>query len=173
MLKEKKIIIRMERENDISSVDILLRETFETEDESSLVAALRDKGKFISLVALKDDKVVGHVFFSPAPIKSPKRNYDAITLAPVAVKPEFQNRGIGTSLIQEGLAECERQGHTIVTVLGHPEYYPRFGFTIASRKNIFPPFSAPDEAFMVLEIQEGALKEKWGIVQYPPEFEGL
>ncbi len=98
---------------------------------------------------------------------------DALALAPVAILPSYQNQGIGTILIEKGLNESRKQGHQIVTVLGHPEYYPRFGFVMASSKGIEAPFSWSDEAFMILILQEGALNGVKGVVSYPPEFGGF
>jgi putative acetyltransferase len=116
---------------------------------------------------------VGHVFFSPTPIQTENGLIDALSLAPVAVRPQKQRKKVGALLIEKGLEICKEKGHRVIIVLGHPEYYPRFGFVPASSKGIKPPFTVPDEAFMIIELQEGALKGAEGVVSYPPEFEGV
>ncbi len=83
---------------------------------------------YISLVAEVGGEVVGHIFFSPVKVESADSAHDAIALGPMAVLPEFQGRGVGSRLVREGLEECLKQDHEVVFVLGHPEYYPRFGF---------------------------------------------
>jgi putative acetyltransferase len=88
----------------------------------------------------------------------------------MAVLPEHQRRGVGSLLVRAGLEECRRAGHGCVVVLGHPEYYPRFGFVPASRHGLAWEHSAPDEAFMVLALRDGALDGLGGVVRYAPEF---
>ncbi len=88
----------------------------------------------------------------------------------IAVLPEYQRQGIGGQIIRAGLEECRKLGHAIVVVLGHPTYYPRFGFVPTKLKGISCEFEAPAEAFMVLEIREGALAGRGGIVRFQPEF---
>jgi len=95
----------------------------------------------------------------------------ALALAPLGVHQDYQCMGIGASLIEEGLEECRRLGHRIVIVVGHPGYYPRFGFTRAKEAGIVPPFSCPDNAFMALPLEPGALDGIGGIVRYPEAFD--
>jgi putative acetyltransferase len=102
-------------------------------------------------------------------VKDEGRSHEALALAPMAVTPDLQRRGIGSALVRRGLDEARRLGHGVVIVLGHPEYYPRFGFTRGSAHGIRPPFEAPDDAFLVLELREGALARVRGEVDYPPE----
>lgn len=160
-------------EADFSQIDEVLRQAFKQDEEANLVRDLRKNRDYIGLVALHDNKIVGHCFFSPAPIKTSQGLVDALALAPVAVRPSCQNKGVGTLLIQNGLEECKAQGISIVIVLGHPSYYPRFGFISTYNNKITAPFEVPEEAFMVLELQEGSLASVRGVVQYPPEFEGV
>jgi putative acetyltransferase len=89
----------------------------------------------------------------------------------MAVLPDFQRQGIGTALVKEGVRRCREMGFDAVVVLGHPEYYPRFGFTKASTLGLTNEYEA-DEAFMVLELQSGSLKEVQGLVRYAREFAG-
>lgn len=91
----------------------------------------------------------------------------------MAVLPECQRQGIGSLLVREGLRECQRIGHEIVVVLGHPEYYPRFGFVPASSKGLRSEYDVPDEVFMVAELTPGALKGRTGLVKYHPEFNAV
>ena len=91
----------------------------------------------------------------------------------MAVHPEFQKQGIGSKLVQQGLVRCRKLGHQLIVVVGHPDYYPRFGFTSARAKGLEAPFPVPDEAFMVVELTEGGLNMITGMVRYPPEFEGV
>ncbi|MBN1761926.1 MAG: N-acetyltransferase [Methanomicrobia archaeon] len=171
------IHIRPEKPDDIESIDELTRLAFEGEDEANLTAAIRASDYFIpalSLVALDDtDQTVGHILFSPITIESSERSVEALALAPMAVLPEYQNRGIGSLLIQHGLAACKKLGYTIVVVVGHPEYYPRFGFKPARDYGLEVPFEVPDEAFMVCELVPGALKNVQGVVKYSPAFDSV
>ncbi|MDD3248146.1 MAG: N-acetyltransferase [Methanosarcina sp.] len=119
-------------------------------------------------------KIVGHILFFPIRIKSEEgKEKETISLAPLAVRPEFQKPGIGGELKKEGLKVCRELGYDSVALFGHPEYYPRFGFKQASTWSIKDPFGAPDEAFMALELKKGALEGAGGVVEYPEEFNSL
>jgi predicted N-acetyltransferase YhbS len=208
---------------------------FGQENEARLVENLRKSRSFdfqLSLVAVKEGRVVGHILFSPVtissllkkafssgcskmprckaleilrseaylgvrrnkpapcltrgrmretqqigvfqqPVKTEREAVPAVALAPMAVRPEFQNQGIGSRLVREGLEQCRKLGHKIVVVVGHPNYYPRFGFASARAKGLEAPFPVPDEAFMVKELEGGALDGTVGMVEYPPEFDGV
>jgi putative acetyltransferase len=168
------IHIRPENPEDIVRIDELTRLAFQGVDEANLIAAIRDSTYFVpelSLVAVDDDRVVGHILFSLITIESSEKSVEALALAPMAVLPEYQNRGIGTLLVQHGLAACKKLGYSIVIVVGHPEYYPRFGFRPARDCGIKAPFEVPDEAFMVCELVTGALKNVSGVVKYSPAFD--
>jgi len=111
--------------------------------EAQLVDALRRDGDFIpelSLFAVDEGRIVGHILFPPVTISSSEENVAALALAPMAVLPEFQGCGIGSRLVREGLAACRRLGHRIVVVVGHPAYYPKFGFSPARAQGIDVPF---------------------------------
>jgi putative acetyltransferase len=165
------MIIRAETPGDRKSVHRVNELAFPTPSEADLVDALRENAHpYISLVAIDEDQVVGHIFFSPVTIESASDSFTAMGLAPMAVLPEYQRRGIGTLLVREGLQECRRIGHDVVVVLGHPEYYPRFGFVRASSKGLRSEYDVPDEVFMVAELTTGALKGRTGLVKYHPEF---
>ncbi|MGH9907037.1 MAG: GNAT family N-acetyltransferase, partial [Pyrinomonadaceae bacterium] len=140
-------------------------------DEATIVDALRKAASpHISLVAVTNGQVVGHIFFSPVKIEADEVVHRALGLAPMAVLPEWQRRGIGSQLVREGLKECQRIGFEIVVVIGHAKYYPRFGFRPAREKGLSCQFEVPDEVFMVAELSTGALNGVTGLVKYRPEF---
>lgn len=149
---------------------------FGREAEAGLVDALRDSPEFVpalSLVAERDGRVVGHALLSRIAIQTAEGDVPALALAPVAVHPEFQNQGIGTALVREGLERARALGHRIVVVVGHPNYYPRFGFAPARPQGLEAPFPIADPPFMALELVPGALDGVRGTVVYPPAFEGV
>jgi putative acetyltransferase len=168
--------IRAEIGEDRPAIYEVNKLAFGQEKEPRLVDALRESDDFISelsLVAVKEGKVVGHILFNPMVIETKIGLVRVLGLAPLAVLPEFQRHGIGSELVRKGLEECQHFGHEVVVVIGHPEYYPRFGFSSARAKGLEAPFEVPDEAFMVLEIKEGALEGISGTIKLPPAFEGL
>jgi len=139
-----------------------------------MVGQLRDNPRFIpelSLVALNGDMVVGHILFFPIDIVTADDRKTSLSLAPLAVHPDHQGKGIGGSLVLEGLSVARSLGFDSVIVTGHPAYYPRFGFKPASEWDIRSPVEAPDEAFMALELTEGGLEGKAGVVEYPREYD--
>jgi putative acetyltransferase len=165
------LIIRAETEADYPAVHEVNERAFGRAGEADLVDALRRNAEpQISLVGEIDERVVGHIFFSPVLIESEASRFTALGLAPMAVLPEFQNQSIGSQLVRRGLEECRSLGHEVVVVLGHPGYYPRFGFVPAKRKGLWCEYDVPDEAFMVVELRVGALAGRRGVVKYRPEF---
>jgi putative acetyltransferase len=163
--------IRPEQPEDIAAIHRVNQLAFGQEAEAELVDKLRtNKKAVLSLVAVSNDQVVGHILFSPVTIENENESFPALGLAPVAVLPEWQNRGIGSQLIRAGLDECRRAGHACVVVLGHPEYYPRFGFVTASRYGVGCEYNVADEKFMLIELQAGSLQGRKGIAKYQPEF---
>ncbi len=168
------ITIRPERKEDFEAIHQLNLLAFKGEDEAKLVLRIRQSASFIpelSLVALKKDLLVGHILFSPIIIETQKGAVSALALAPMAVRPEFQNQGVGSELVRQGLEECRQMGHGVVIVVSHPTYYPRFGFSQAKKRGLNPPFPVPDEAFMVFELTPGGLRGISGEVKYPPAFD--
>jgi putative acetyltransferase len=164
------VSIRPESRDDINHIRTVHRLAFGGHDEARLVDALRAEGySRVSLVADSEGRVVGHVLFSDLPIVTPERTIPSLSLAPLAVIPEHQRQGIGSSLVGEGLRICAKQGHRIVIVLGHPAFYPRFGFSARLAERLRAPFSG--ESFMALELVPGALVGVDGEVQYPPPFD--
>jgi putative acetyltransferase len=172
--EESMSTIRTEQAEDHESIRRVVELAFGQPNEADLVDALRTHAHpHISLVAVLDGQVVGHIFFSPVSIESDGDAFAAIGLAPMAVLPDYQNKGIGTELVWAGLRECKRLGHEVVVVLGHPEYYPRFGFVPASQRGIRSEYDVPDEVFMVAELTPGALKGREGLAKYHPEFSNV
>ena len=172
------INIRVEQELDYKIVEDVIENAFlnaELTDnqEHNLVNRLRKSSEFIpelSLVAEIDNKIVGHILFTKINIESNKGSFESLALAPLSVLLDYQNKGIGKALINYGLEVAKNLGYESVVVLGHENYYPKFGFKKASEFDIKPPFEVPDEAFMVLELKENGLKNVSGIVEYSNAF---
>lgn len=123
-----------------------------------------------SLVAVSDQEIVGHIYFSDLPIETPEGTIPGSSLAPMCVKPTLQRTGIGAALVRKGLEICRDRGYVAVIVLGHPAYYPRFGFSAAVAADLASPYSNAGEAFMAHELIPGALTGVRGTVRYPDAF---
>ena len=163
--------IRPETSSDRAAVFRVNRDAFGQDAEANLVDALRAGGySRVSLVAELDSQVVGHVLFSHLPIRTPDRVVESLSLAPMAVLPAFQRRGIGSALVKEGLRTARTQGHRSVVVLGHRAFYPRFGFSAELAEPLASPFSDAGEHWMALELVPGALAGVVGRVEYPAPF---
>jgi len=166
--------IRAETSADITAIRRVNIAAFGREDEANLVDRLRGQAHTFSFVAVEAEAIVGHSFFSPVTIAGNCADELLILgLAPMAVLPNYQRQGIGTLLIQHGLMTCAQAGCHAIVVLGHPTYYPRFGFVPAKQKGLQCEYTVPEEAFMVLELQVGALATCAGTVIYSPEFKQL
>lgn len=171
---QENIIIRIEREADFSAVYEINSKAFETTVEALLVNKLRKSGiPLISLVSELDDKLVGHILFSQAHIISENSRIEIMALAPMAVLPEYQGQSIGSELVKHGLKLCIQNGFKAVAVLGHPEYYPRFGFEPSINLNISCSYDVPEEVFMIMELKRGFLKNVAGQVEYHKLFNEL
>ncbi len=165
-------VVRRETLADYTAVRCVHRLAFGRDDEARLVDALRDGGyATASLVAEVGAEVVDHILFSPLPIETERGIIDALSLAPLAVVPSHQRKGIGWLLVTEGLRACREDGHRIVVVLGQPGFYPRFGFSAKLAARLKAPYSG--ETFMALELMPHALPGIEGAVRYPPPFENL
>jgi putative acetyltransferase len=149
------------------------QEAFGRPNEARLVQALRHSRAFIpelSLVALDGPRLVGHILFTRIVVRSRADARQALALAPMAVRPAFQRCDIGSLLVRQGLEDARTLAHRVVIVVGHPGYYPRFGFVPAEPLGIRAPFPVSRGAFMVLGLQPDALQGFHGEVEYPPEF---
>ena len=170
------IRIREERPKDISEVRKLNEEAFMRANGRAHEADLDDRlrlscASILSLVAVKDEQIVGHIIFSPVRSEG-KMTVDGMGLAPMAVLPELQHQGIGSRLVRAGIEILKSQSSPFIMVLGHPEYYPRFGFEPASHRRIRSQWEGvPDEAFMILILNENAMSGVHGVARYRGEFD--
>ena len=161
--------IRVEQFSDADGIRTLNRQAFEGEAEAKLVDLLREHGRnIVSLVAVNQGQVVGQVLFTEVSV-TPSTSFKGVGLAPLAVLPSFQNCGIGTELGHKGLALCRDLGYDYALVLGHTNYYPRFGFKKASDFGIGNDYNV-DDPFMALEFKPGVLGSFKGVAHYAPEF---
>lgn len=173
---KQQIILRQEQSRDFGEVFTVHSQAFGSENEARLVNNLRNNLKVflpeLSIVALLNDKIVGHILFTRIVID--KNGHDAaesLALAPVAVAPAYQKMGIGSKLINKGLEVAAQTGFRSVIVLGHENYYPKFGFLPAEKWDIKAPFDVPSNVFMAIELVKDGLKNISGTVVYPREFE--
>jgi len=162
----------MEEECDRVAVRSVNLAAFQSPFEADLVDILREHASpVVSLVAEEDEDIVGHIMFSPVSLTG-HPGIRAMGLGPVAVAPHHQRTGIGTRLVQTGLEHCRQRGFHAAVVLGHPEYYPRFGFLPSSRYGISSDFNVPEPVFMALELQPDSLSGRTGTIKYHPAFSG-
>lgn len=175
----RNLIIRKEILSDYDRVIELTAKAFETMpfsdgNEDKLVENLHKANTFIpelSLVAELDRQLVGHILFTPMVIDNGQQQFQSLVLGPVSVLPEFQKQGIGGQLMLAGHQKAKELGFQSVILIGHPEYYPRFGYKPASRWGIKTLIPLPsDDVFMAVELTEGALTGVSGMVVFPPEF---
>ena len=167
-------LIREETAADHYAIRKVNELAFHGDQEARLVDALRNDGAVIlSLLAIENDEIVGHILFSHLTIDADTGVLHAVSLAPMAVLPEYQRRGIGSALVRRGLEICRERGYSIVVVLGHPEYYPRFGFSAELAKNLHSPYSRVRAAWMAVELAPSALRGVKGEVRYPRAFDAV
>lgn len=165
--------IRQETPADFAGVQEVNKRAFGGSAEAQLVNVLRAANKVVvSLVAVHERRVVGHILFSPVTVTHTPEGFRAVGLAPMSVLPEFQNRGIGSRLVRQGLEACRQAGYHAAVVLGHVQYYPRFGFRRANDYGLDNEYNAAD-SFMVMELKEGVLQRIRGLVKYAPEFHNV
>lgn len=160
--------LRPEREGDEAAIAAVIEAAFPTDGEACLVQLLRQAGRLtLSFVAECDDAIVGHIAFSPVTLDGQPCN--ALGLAPVAVQPSHQGRGLGSKLITQGIAACRAGGFAFVVVLGEPDYYHRFGFVTASASGLRNVYGV-DEPFMVLPLDSDAMPQVGGLIEYDAAF---
>ena len=163
------MIVRAENAAERSAIRSINEAAFGGQDEADLVDRLRADGLvLVSLVAEMQQRIVGHILFSRMSIETTGSSVSAVALAPMAVLPEHQRRGIGGQLIRHGLNLLRARGERIVIVVGHSDYYPRFGFSSEKARSIEGPF--PRDVFMAMELSPGALNGVHGRVTYPAAF---
>ena len=172
------ILIRQENNSDYQKVFDITKQAFSSleignHDEQYLVERLRKSSTFIprlSLVAVCEDEIVGHILLTKLKIKNESTEFESLSLAPISVLPEFQNKGIGGKLIKEAHAIAKELGYKSIILIGHEDYYPRFGYELTSKYGIKLPFEAPEKNCMVIELQKNGLNGVSGTVEYPKEF---
>jgi len=167
------MLIRGEERGDWALVHAVNESAFPTPAEANLVDALREQAEpLVSLVAEDHGAIVGHILFSPVSL-SGHSSLKIMGLGPMAVAPEHQRKGIGTALVRGGLEQCRTLGIGAVVVLGHPSYYPRFGFSPSSRFGIGCEYDVPEEVFMVVELESGFLRGASGKITYHGAFKNV
>lgn len=168
------VTIRKERPEDIGPIRAVNDKAFGQPQEGRLVDLLRENGGVVlSLVAIVNDRVVGHILYSPVSVDADGKRTSGAGLGPVAVLPEHQRQGIGSRLITTGNRTLRGDGCPFVVVLGHPEYYPRFGFERASSYGVTCEWEVPDGAFMILVLDERAVTGISGVATYRQEFSSV
>ncbi len=172
------IKIRQENNSDHQKVFDLTKQAFalleiSNHDEQYLVERLRKSSTFIpelSLVAESDGGIVGHIMLTKIKIANEKQSFDSLVLAPVSVLPEFQNKGIGGKLIEKAHLKAKELGYKSVVLVGHENYYPKFGYELTSKYRIKLSFDAPEKNCMVVELVRDGLKGVSGVTEFPKEF---
>jgi putative acetyltransferase len=165
------IEIREERPDDVAAVRDLNRRAFGQDQEGNIVDALRANGAaLLSLVAMLNDRVVGHIMYSPAVIAG---RVKGAALGPMAVLPEYQRHGIGSKLIEAGNRKLKDAGCPFIIVVGHADYYPQFGFRPASEYGVQCEWDVPDDVFMLLVLNEAKMAGVSGLAKYRHEFSSV
>lgn len=162
------IEIREEGPDDVAAVRALNRRAFGQDLEGDIVDALRSNGaSVLSLVATRNGQVVGHILYSPVSVGG---DVTGAALGPMSVLPEHQRRGIGSQLVETGNRRLKEAGCPFILLVGHPDFYPRFGFTPASSHGIVCEWEVPDDAFLLLVLDEARMRGVSGLARYRPEF---
>lgn len=186
------VLVRPERSDDLTAIRDIHTLAFGRPDEAALVDAIRQTPDFIpelSLVAEADEpvsshgsRIVGHILFTPVtveptetfkPFAGEREASKLLGLGPVSVRPRYQRRGIGGQLVQTGLAFSTSMEWPGVVVLGHPNWYPTFGFVPAVQFGLLPPFEVPEDVFLAMSLQPRGLSNMRGKVNYLPPFLNL
>ena len=172
------MLIREELVKDYEEVEKVIEESFKTaefsdNEEHNLVKRLRKSDEFIkelSLVSEDNNRIIGHILLTKALIRDTNKITKTLALAPLSVLPEYQKCGIGKGLMNKAIEVARKLGYKSIVVLGHENYYPKFGFKKASMYGVKAPFEVPDEAYMILELIPNALNGVSGVVEYSKAF---
>ena len=169
-----KLIVRDERHTDIAAIADVVRAAFGHDDEAELVDHLRNAGALtVSTVLVCDERLIAHASASPMTWVDGSTRFITWALAPVSVTPTEQRRGYGTKVVLATIERCRQLGADILTVLGNPAYYQRFGFKPASQYGIGIDGKEFGRAFMVMELTKGTLHEAHGLLRWHPAFDDL
>jgi putative acetyltransferase len=164
------IEVREERVEDVAAIRVVNRRAFDQEHEGKIVDALRDNGAvLLSLVATLDDRVVGHIMYSPITVGE----VTGAALGPMAVDPSHQRQGIGSKLVQAGNLRLKDSGWPFIIVIGHPDFYPRFGFKPAGALGITCEWDVPEDVFMILVLDQEQQQSVSGLAKYRHEFSSV
>ena len=164
------IEIREERGEDLAAIRDVNKRAFDQDHEGKIVDALRSNGAaLLSLVATVDDQVVGHIMYSPITIGE----VTGAALGPMAVVPEHQGQGIGSKLVQAGNQRIKDAGWPFIIVIGHANFYPRFGFTPAGLLGITCEWEVPEDVFMLLVLGQEKMQRVSGLAKYRHEFSSV
>ncbi len=166
--------IRPETAGDQEAIREVNTQAFGRPTEADIVEKVRQSSGFVpelSFVAERNGQVVGHALFSKVAIQGEAESWEVLALGPIAVRPEFQRQGIGGQMIRAGIQRAAASGYRAIVLIGHPTYYPRFGFVPGSRFGLKCSFAVPDEVFMAYPLAPDGLDEVQGTVLYPPAFE--
>jgi putative acetyltransferase len=166
------MIIRLEQQSDIKDIRDINEKAFGQPQEANIIDNLRKNcEELLSMVAIDKEKIVGHILFSPVTIEREHGVLKGMGLAPMAVLPDLQRQGIGSQLVNMGIEQLRNTKCPFIIVLGHPEYYPRFGFEPASRFGIKSQWEGiPDNVFMILWLDTSMKNQITGIAKYRSEF---
>ena len=167
------IIVRKEIKKDSAAISEVNSLAFKRKNEGLLIEKLRMTKEFnpkLSLVAIYKKRIIGHLLLYPIKMIVGKKRQTILALAPMCVHPDYQRKGIGTKLVRRGIKRANDLGYKSIIVIGHSDYYPRFGFKEACRYGITGPFKVPSNVFLALELSKGVLKDIDGIVEYPKPF---
>lgn len=169
------ITVRKEESGDKQAIRHINEQAFETNSEANLVDVMRSNYRDqLSLVAEVDTNIVGHILFTTAFIREGIQQIKGMGLGPMAVLPDYQKQGVGSAMVRHGLEEVESIGYPFVVVLGHPSYYPRFGFEPASKYDLKCEYEdVPEEAFMIRVFEPSLIRDISGVVYYRPEFSSV
>lgn len=173
------MLIRSLQSEDFKDVEKLIRESFSNteygyENEAELVERLRQESHYnqmLEVVAIDDNQIIGHGLLSEIKVADEDRKWIGLALAPIEVSPQSQRRGYGKALIKEPEKRAVELGYAFIIILGHPEYYRKLGYQLASSYQIYAPFDVPEEAFMAKEVIDEGLQNVHGVVQYSDAFQ--
>lgn len=171
--------IRTAKPKDYTQIDELIREAFTNTEhgygqEAELVNKIRMSSEYVDeleLVVADGEKLLGYGLLSEVQIENETKSFTGLVLAPLAVRSEYQNKGVGSLLMKELEKRAVNLNYRFISILGHPSYYPKFGYAAASKYDVFPPFEVPDDAFMIKPLFEGALNDISGTIKYSEAFD--